>query len=633
MRYVNDRFGEYIQLPKNWEAILAMKQDVDAFMPGFCDSPDRISRWGHIYFCDDDGGRLIFDLASPHAHVCKVCGRVYTGDVYDGVWVTHYRNRAVVLALVSAAVYKATGDPKYRDYSLQVIDFYTEHYHEFILHNKEHVICDAYETMKWGCGRMMPQGLNEAIVAIRFIQAIEILREELDAAWLENVHNKLFKEMFHLLAPQATSIHNISCWGLAAIGVMGLALQDKEMIDFAFGSEYNIRRQLKEGVTADGFWYEGSIHYNFFLLEGVSYLFLFSRIYEYDFGEESTAILERMFSQAYHYAFDNLYLPNPNDGWPDLNLKTFSYVYHTAARAFGENSVVGNLIKIIEANQSRRTTLPLSEPYYCLNDHPGNEVCLEQLLFNLDFDYSSYHLVPHHSGTFPGSNFAMLRNDNWNVFLKYGLNGKSHAHPDLMNIEIMYRGQRITRDLSNAGYRSKMCNEWHRKTLAHNTVCWNGQDITSVSQGECLAFAEHKVTAQKKDVYAGVDYQRTIEITDDAVQDTFLVSGVEGTYDYILHFESAIALCCDHQTQDADLGFDQNGYQHIVHTSRVTDPGSQVALKASVGEETMELLIALEEGQELFLLKTKDNPVNQIRSAILVRGVGEKQRYQLTLRA
>ena len=54
---------------------------------------------------------------------------------------------------------------------------------------------------------MMPQGLNEAIVAIRFIQTIEILRDELDSAWLERIHQKLFREMFRLMAPQAVAIH------------------------------------------------------------------------------------------------------------------------------------------------------------------------------------------------------------------------------------------------------------------------------------------------------------------------------------------------------------------------------------------------------------------------------------------
>lgn len=496
MNYVNDRFCELVQLPRNRQAILAMKKDVDDFLPSFCDSPAKLSRWGHHYFCDDDGGRLIFDLNSPHSHRCEICGKVYSNDVQDGVWVTFYRNRAVVLALVSAAVYKATGETKYRDYALQVIDFYAAHYHEFVLHNKENKIFDSYETMKWGCGKMMPQGLNEAIVAIRFIQTIEILRPELEQEWLENVHRKLFREMFRLLAPQAVEIHNISCWSLAAIGVMGLAMKDQEMIDYAFTSPFNIRRQLAEGVTADGFWYEGSIHYNFFLLEGVSYLFLFSKIYGYDFGQESTAIFERMFEKAYEYAFDNLYLPNPNDGWPNLNLRTFSYVYHTAARAFGEKSKVGNLLKIIENDPNPRTTLPLSEPYYCCGT-----VCLEQLLFNIDFDYSDYRPVAHVSNTFPTSNFAMLRNNNWNVFVKYGLNGKSHAHPDIMNIEVMYKDQRISRDLSNAGYQSRLCNEWHRKTLSHNTVCWNGQDITSVHPGKCLHFDADSFSGLALDVY------------------------------------------------------------------------------------------------------------------------------------
>ena len=91
MNYVNDRFCELVQLPRNRQAILAMKKDVDDFLPSFCDSPAKLSRWGHHYFCDDDGGRLIFDLNSPHSHRCEICGKVYSNDVQDGVWVTFYR--------------------------------------------------------------------------------------------------------------------------------------------------------------------------------------------------------------------------------------------------------------------------------------------------------------------------------------------------------------------------------------------------------------------------------------------------------------------------------------------------------------------------------------------------------------
>lgn len=627
MNYVNDRFSELIGLPQNREAIAAMKRDVDAFMPTFSDSPQALSRWGHRYFCDDDGGRLIFDLDSPKRHRCQVCGRVYENDEYrDGVWVTFYRNRAVVLALVSAVVYRATGEKTYRDYAIQVMDFYAAHYHEFVLHNKENEICTSYEEMKWGCGKMMPQGLNEAIVAIRFIQTMELLRPELDPAWIDYVHQKLFREMFRLLAPQAVAIHNISCWALSAVGVMGLALGDREMIDRAFRGPFNIGEQLAKGVTQDGFWYEGSIHYNFFLLEGVSYLFLFSKIYHHDFGAQSTAILERMFIQAYQYAFDNLYLPNPNDGWPDLNLKTFSYVYHTVARAFGEDSPVGNITKLIEASPWPRTTLPLSEPYYCLD-----AVCLEKLLFNIDFDYEKLTPTPRRSYVFEHSNFAMLRSGPWNVFLKYGLNGRSHAHPDIMTVEMMYRDRRVTRDLSNAGYESRMCNEWHRKTLAHNTVCFNGTDITSVSPGRCLKFTGKKVVAQAEGVYEGIDYQRALEIDGGCVTSRFDVVGRPGTYDHIFHLEPQIRVSCPYPLEDADLGYDANGYQHVVEVKRLVTGDKTVVLDAALEEWPIKIELTLEDGQEVFLLKTKGNPVDQIRTTLLVRAAGRRATFRMKL--
>lgn len=627
MNYVNENFDRLIHsAEENRQTIEALKADVDAFMPGFSDSPDRLSRWGHYYFCDEDGGRLIFDLNSPKEHRCQVCGRVYRNEILDGVWTYCYRNRAVVMALVSAVVYRATKEKKYFDYAVRVMDFYASHYCEFPLHNKENVICDSYETMQWGCGRMMPQGLNESIVAIRFVQTIEILREELDQEWLDMVHQKMFKEMFRLLAPQATRIHNISCWNLSAIGVMGLAFHDQEMLDFTFGSEYNIREQLKKGVTSDYFWYEGSIHYNFFLLEGISYLYLFCRIYDYDFGKESSDILNHMFVQAYSYAFDNQYLPNPNDGWPNLNLKTFSYVYHTAARAAGEYSEIGNITKLIELSPEPRTTLPLSEPYYY-----NNKVCLEQLLFNIDFDYDKVTPVKTISHNFPKSNFAILRSDGWNVFMKYGLNGKSHAHPDIMTVEMMYQDHRVTRDLSNAGYRSRLCNEWHRKTLSHNTVCWNGTDITSVSPGECLYFDDRKITAKAAGVYEGIDYTRTIEIKGNGVEDCFKVSGgKDGIYDYVFHLESDFALEHELELEDGELGFDKNGYQHVLEVKKAAVKEEKAVIYGKSGSVKLKLTVELD-GCELYLLKTMDNPVNKIRSTILVRHQGADPEYKLTI--
>ena len=45
----------------------------------------------------------------------------------------------------------------------------------------------------------------------------------------------------------------------------------------------------------------------------------------------------------------------------------------------------------------------------------------------------------------------------------------------------------------------------------------------------------------------------------------------------------------------------------------------------------MQVRVNLQEGQELFLLKTKDNPVNRIRNTVLIRSVGDKATYQMQL--
>lgn len=356
---------------------------------------------------------------------------------------------------------------------------------------------------------------------------------------------------------------------------------------------------------------------------------MFSKIYGYDFGKESTEIFENMFIQAYHYGFDNQYLPNPNDGWPNLNLKTFSYVYHTVARAFGEESPVGNITKIIETSKEPRTILPLSEPYYC-----NNKVCLEQLLFNIDFDYDKITEVKKSSRNFPRSNFVMLRNRNWNVFMKYGLNGRSHAHPDIMTVEVMYKNHRISRDLSNAGYQSRLCNEWHRKTLSHNTVCFNGEDITSVSPGECLYYDESRVTAAARNVYEGVDYERTLKITEKGLKDVFQVESLqEGIFDYVFHLESDMEVSCSLDRCEADLGFRKNGYQHILEVQKIKTKEKTVLLKAVSKSFTLEIETELGEGQELYLLKTMDNPVNRIRNTILIRSVSKNPEFHLRIKS
>lgn len=628
MQYLNENYVSAIEAnPIYKNAIATMIKEVDDFYSEFKDDASLISRWGHNYFCDYDGGRLIFDIHKPHEHKCSVCGKIYKSDVYDGVWVYFYRNQAVLTAWKAAGIYAYNKDKKYLDIMKNIISFYAKNYKSFVLHNKEGLEFSSYDEMKWGCGKILPQGLNESIICIRMIQALEIVKGDLSKEYLDELYELMFSEMFKLFKPQINEIHNIRCWNNCALGLIGLFFGKDEIIDYVFNGPYNIRRQINEGVTEDGFWYEGSIHYNFFTLEGITPLIVFSEIYEYDFGKKEKDVIEKMFINAYHYAFENHTLPNPNDGWPNINLKTYSYIYHMASKAFGEYSEVGNILKNIEGDGSIRTTLPLSKPYYI-----DNELAYERLLLNTDYGYNSYTIVKNNTKNFPKSNFAMLRDSNFNVFVKYGLNGPSHSHPDIINVEIMYKNKMVSRDLSNCGYKAKLCNEWHRTSLAHNVVIKDGENIISTKPGKTLCYESNHIKALAENVYDGVDYIRDIKLLNDELFDKFeVISSSVATFDYVLHLESDFNLIIMDDVEEADLTYKRNGYQHILKTERVKATKDVVSLKARNDSFTLLFEIDVKD-KELYILKTMDNPVNETRTTILLRKKSDNVTYNLKIK-
>ncbi len=670
MKYLNqeDFIKSVNTKPVYKEMIDLMAKEVVDFAREFHDDPKSISGWGHHYFCPDDGGRLIFDVHSPHGQKCEICGKVHSTPLFDTVWVYCYRNEAVMTVWKAALVYKYTKDSKYLDIVKKILGFYSDHYLEFELHNKEGKIYKTISEMEWGCGRIMPQGLNESIIIIRLLNALEIVKEEIGKEFLDSVYKNFFSNAVEMLMPQVDKIHNISCWKNSAIGLVGLFYNNKEMIDFVFEGKYSIYNQLKGGVTDNFFWYEGSIHYNYFTLEGMINLLLFSKFYNYDFDKQSEKTIEKMLIAGYNYAFNNHILPNPNDGWPNINLKTYSYVYTVAAKIFGINSEVGNLLKNIEGKDIERGLLPLSRPYYFNNDIP-----LERLAFLYDVDMKDYKVVITKSENFVRSQYAVLKNNLVNVFLKYGHNGPSHAHPDKMNIEVTVDKYTLTRDLSNAGYGNKFCNEWHRVTASHSTVVANGKNQISMENGETLEFSEDHIKAKVTNVYSipknidinkmrtsmngdeiirycvknlnmsvedatnaikanrdlqsivdevvakspVIDYIRDIKINNEGFVDQFVVnSNMENTYDYFFHSEAT--LISKLELIDYDLGYNSNGYQHIKNVKKVNTKNKDINLEFNLGEYKLVANIDLS-NIELIICDTYDNPITNIRKTFILR--------------
>lgn len=651
--------------------------EVDEFFGTFHDSPDLISGWGHNGFCREDGGLIIFNPKTPHEHVCSSCGKRYDNDpIYNAVWVYAYRNLAFLSIWKSAYVYQMTGDKKYFNYVVDTANFYMDNYLKFKRHDKTGKVYEENENVEWGCGRIMAQSLNESMIIIKLVHALEILKNDLPVAFLEKVKKEFFPKVYDLMKPQVDKIHNISCWILSAIGTMGIFSNNQEMIDFCFDSKFDINKQLAKGVTKDGFWFEGSIHYNFFLLEGIMSLALFSKLYDVKFANITT--VEQMLDSAYKYSFENIALPNPNDGWPNLNLKTYSHVYACAAKVFGYDSLMGDLFKNIENSPTKRNRIPLSEPYY------DGETSLERLAIIGDLDATNYKKISRQSINFPNSCFARLVSDNKKVdlFMKYGHNGPSHAHLDKMNIEVMLNSETLTSDLSNCGYGVGICSKWHRISLSHNTCVVDGKNHVSFNRGYVKEFTKDHVIAVNENVYqteivnqldelkeslnidelikyivknfnktneeaneiiksqsnyqkvldeksnneAKVDFIRDIKISENGFVDLFEVNlDKSRNTDYIFH--SSFDLVTPIDGEDYKFEYNDNGYQFLENFKLLPEQDQVVLHWTKNGTKVKSIIHT--KGLQMFIGKTYGNPISDLRNAIVLRSKEVNPKFKI----
>ena len=598
-----------------------MSKEIEVLNENFQDSPELLSGWGHDYFCNEDGGALIYDINTPHVHRCPICGKEYTGIKYDQCWRYTYRYNLMASLPKAALLYRVTKDRKYISYIERILNFYKENYLKFKLQAKGRVVEDLTIDVG-GASRIMPQGLNEAIMITKISFALELIKDEISQEWIEDLYNNFFKHVIDILDKQRVRIHNIALWIGAAIASVGALLNDKSIIDSVYNGEFGVRNQIKQGFTKDGFWYEGSIHYNYFALEGVVTFFMIAKLNDYEIDKETLENILFILKAPYEYSFKNLRLPNPNDGWPDLGLKTYSYLYYMAYATYKDE--LKELLEIIEGNKDERTDVALSKTYYFENRIP-----LEKLVFAPEIDGKD---IPDRrkSKLFSNSSFGMLRNDRVNVFMKYGHYTDSHIHPDKMNLEVMIDEKYLTRDLSNPGYGSKMCNEWNRMTISHNSVVIDGKNQDTVNAGKVEVFTDTQMRVVNEEAYSDdTKFTREINLLERGYEDKFTVETTNRKVkDWFFHLENGIELETSLTLEEVNLGYSENGYQHLKEMKRVITSSNRVELIWDFYGKKLKSEINLE-GKELFIGKSYDNPGNRYRTTLVLRGTKEIEKYEV----
>ncbi|MDP4600614.1 MAG: heparinase II/III family protein, partial [Polaribacter sp.] len=517
---------------------------------------------------------------------------------YSGGY-THTRHKKNFLALQKAGLlYQILNDEKYAKYVKEMLLQYEEMYKTLPLHPK---------TRSYARGKLFWQCLNDSNWLVYVSQAYDCIYNYLS----EEERNKLETNLFRPFADHISidspqfyqRVHNHSTWGNAAVGMIGLVMNDEELIERAL---YGIKglnldktakdddggylnkdgkagflANIEEPFSPDGYYTEGPYYQRYamypFLIfaEGLQNVRPDLKIFEYKEG----VLLKSVNTLLNLSDADGEFFPL-NDGQKGMSYYSRELV--TAVNiAYKYGNQDAGLLSIAEKQNE------------VLLDDSGFSVALA--IKNGEakpFQKKSINLSDGSEGKQGG--VGILRSEDLELVFKYSAQGSSHGHYDKLSFSLYENGQEIIQDYGLArfvnieqkggGNYLKENKTWAKQTIAHNTVTQNETshfdakyDIGSQHHSELHYFSSENenvqvVSAKETNAYPGTELLRTmVVIKDKDFEKPYLLdimkinSSKENQYDFPYYFLGQVLNTnFDYKTPEnlKPLG-SKNGYQHL----------------------------------------------------------------------
>lgn len=598
------------------EFIKATVEKLDDFIEDYHDEASRVTGWFHHYNCEECQGRLIFNVKNSQEHVCSVCGHINSNETITKVWYNMYRGRVNASVYESGMMYRLTGDEKYIRHMKKVLDFYADNYDDFV----SEPIAKRFE------GKLQNQHLDDASAVMNLLLGIDMARERFSEAELKNYYEKLFKREAEMFDFFANRIYNIPVWIKCAQAAVGAFFGEEEHIKKGFYSIYGILDQLNKGVTDEGMWYEGSMHYHYYTVHPIAMLMFICRRVEFNIPQMGYIYekVEKMFEYPLKMMFSNKRLPNPHDGHPFLDIFHYRTQYEYASVIY-DNPLFRKVCSMFCEGEAKPT--------------------FTRLLFNTwenekyDVDFGTVNN--------PASGTAMLRKGGTELFFRYSTLTHLHRHPDEMSFEMAFDGDVVSYDIGNGGYASSLFVEWQRKTLCHNTVVIDESDHMRMSLpfGETEEFnsEEAYIKVKTKALYEATDFTRAFRVSENKVEDEFLVHSWDThIVDWFFYCEGE--LTCDYEIEKVGtLAPDylksgkpdphgrvaprQAGYQHLLDVEKFeTDDEWSVCFE--LPDKTIKLTMDGEPGTTVHLFNSYTANKKKTRRGIMVRRRADKTTFR-----
>ncbi|MCS3601443.1 hypothetical protein M2371_000629 [Buttiauxella sp. BIGb0471] len=403
-----------------------------------------LATWNLYYYCPDHGVRLMWDRHSPASHCCPVDGRQFSGEPYDGAWWRELNGLNAKACHQLGVLWQLTGEHIYFEKVRDLLMRYAEFYPGYAIHG---------DIPYNGPGKMNAQTLCEANCLLDFTLGFDCIAQALTAEQREYIITRLLREGAQfLMAHRTAQLHNHEVKIGCAVGVMGLVLEDDSLLEFAVNQPYGLRYQLEHGLFEEGLWFEGSVHYHFYALQG------FLAFEKLAMGTRWSLLDEPYYKKMLSFP---LTLLMPDGTFPRINdciygqekldhghLYEFAWYYY-------QDSQYAAALKAINQHHLR---LNLDAFLYT---RPLPEQVPELI--------PTGHLHAPHCGLTLWRNAAKQRA----LLVKHTPYGGEHDHYDRLNLVLFNGAEEILPDLGTTGYGAPMHYAYYKNSATHNTITVN----------------------------------------------------------------------------------------------------------------------------------------------------------------
>ncbi|NOZ22033.1 MAG: hypothetical protein GXP25_13205 [Planctomycetes bacterium] len=577
----------------------SMMKKADKLLDVPTDIPDRTGSWGHFYACKECGCRL--KTITPTQHKCTGCGKIYTGDPYDAVVIAWQHSRWAKNTRNLGLAYAFTNEKKYAKRSAEIFKEYEKKYRTY----------EPHSLNKKGKGwKVIDYCLGQSVWVIPIAQGYDFIR---DAGVLTDEEKRRIEDDFFRDIAKSIqgyrSIHNITCWRNAAVGTIGLAIGDPDLVRWAIEDPAGLKEEIAEGILDDGFWFEGSWGYHFYALSPLCYLAESADHVGINVFDEQ---FEKMFTAPLHFMTVNRWLPAFNDSGRGFRVG-YSWRYGLAARHYPKSKEIAWFVSDALANGKVRD--------------------IESLLYTPG-EVAKVDAPPMKTHLFKGSGIVVLRSpsttDQIYVAFDYGPHGGGHGHPDKLGFVLCALGQQLAVDPGSISYAVPLHKRWYRQTIAHNTLTVD-RESQKPTTGELLYMGSSPelqvACARTTEAYPGVDFTRAIVVI---ANDCVLVidnvkSDTEHLYDIAFHIRGELKTDLDLQPPAAPVG-DTNGYD-VLEEVKVAKGSpllhAELTLadteKGAKGPMGVRMLCAGAEGGEVITALGRGNPPTERVPCVILR--------------